>query len=254
MKRKTYVIIGVICSILCIACLAVAFWPQDDTDSIQNMVQLSEVEASSEAYCSPVDFATIQNENPDIYGWLYIPNTEISYPLLQREGDDSYYLDHESSGAWAEAGAIFTESSYNGKTFDDPVTLAYGHRMRSGAKFGRLQETFEDAESFLNHKEIIVYLPDRELHFQVFAAVPYTSNHIMSLYNFEKREDYEKFLKTVFDAQGNFREGVSVTPDDQLMILSTCLRWDSSRRYLVLGKLYTPDDFTANVDNHVTEK
>ncbi|MDO5392456.1 MAG: class B sortase [Eubacteriales bacterium] len=280
MKKKTCVMIGVICSVLCIVCLAAAFWPQDDTDPIQMMVELpksqpfpemdaqkplpeemtadietqQETEKKPEPYISPIDFEKIQNENPDIYAWLDVPDTEISYPLLQKEGDDTYYLKHDSSGAWAEAGAIFTQSSYNGKDFTDPVTVVYGHRMRSGAKFGRLQETFEDVESFQNHKEIVVYLPDRELHFQVFAAVPYSSKHIMSIYDFDKREDYEKFLKVIFDTPGNFRKNISITPDNQLMVLSTCLKWDSSRRYLVLGKLCESDDLPVKAGSHIVEQ
>lgn len=254
MKKKSYIILGSICVVLFVACLAVAFWPHDDTDPIQTMVQLPKAPAASQQeeqlpaeeeeqeskpapYVSPVDFEEIQAMNPDIYAWIDIPDTDISYPLLQKEGKDNYYLSHDSSGEKAAAGAIFTQSTYNGKDFSDPVTLVYGHRMNSGARFGRLQETFDDLESFNSHEKVVIYLPEGELHFQVFAAVPYKSEHIMTEYDFSNKENHEKFLEVIFESKGNFREGVSATAEDKLIILSTCLKWDASKRYLVLAKL-----------------
>lgn len=271
MKWKAYGIIGTVCLVLCILCLAVAFLPQDDTDPIQMMVELPksetppgfeiqtplpdetmggsettadlgterESEPELEPYVSPIDFEKIQSENSDIYAWIHIPDTEISYPLLQRKKDDVYYLSHDSSGAAAEAGAIFTESSYNSKTFDDPVTVVYGHRMNSGARFGELQEIFSDPESFQKHEKIVVYTPEQEFHYQIFAAVPYKKNHILSNYNFYDRSEFDSFLNVIFKTEGgaNFRKDVSVTSEDRLLVLSTCLKWDASRRYLVLAKL-----------------
>ena len=36
----------------------------------------------------PVDFDELQAMNPDIYAWVTIPDTDISYAVLQREGDE----------------------------------------------------------------------------------------------------------------------------------------------------------------------
>ena len=92
----------------------------------------SQPEATEEPYVSPIDFASLQGQNPDIYGWLRIPNTEFDFPLVQREGDDSFYLTHGSDGEENPAGAIFTESAYNSTDMEDPVTVAYGHQMHRG--------------------------------------------------------------------------------------------------------------------------
>ena len=95
---------------------------------------------SAVPYVSPIDFASLQKENPDIYAWLYIPGTEFDFPILQRAGDDDYYLTHDSDGNDNSMGAIFSESSYNDGKMDDPATVLYGHQMLAGTMFGKLQQ------------------------------------------------------------------------------------------------------------------
>ena len=77
------------------------------------------------------DFIALQAQNPDIYAWLYIPGTDINYPVCQST-NDVYYLTHNTQGGLDANGALYTESAYNGKGFTDPVTVIYGHNMRTG--------------------------------------------------------------------------------------------------------------------------
>ena len=85
----------------------------------------------------PIVFAALQQINPDAFAWIRIPGTAIDYPVLQREGDNSYYLDHTAEGIQAAEGAIFTED-YNTKTFEDVNTVIYGHDMKNGTMFQNL--------------------------------------------------------------------------------------------------------------------
>ena len=201
--------------------------------------QSSQPEATEEPYVSPIDFASLQEQNPDIYGWLRIPNTEFDFPLVQREGDDSFYLTHNSGGEEDSAGAIFTESAYNSTDMEDPVTVAYGHQMHAGTMFGKLQATYSQENALEDYGEIIVYLPDREYHYQVFAAVPYDNRHILYNYDFTDSRRYNAFLNSIFEVRelGAVRNReISVTPEDHLLVLSTCLTGNDNKRYLVLAK------------------
>lgn len=191
-------------------------------------------------YVSPVDFESLQAMNSDIYAWLYIPDTRINYPILQREGDDGYYLKHGSDGAPNKAGAVFTESTYNERGFSDPVTVIYGHIMRSGDIFGELQMIYSTPGGLEKNQEIIVYLPEKELRYQVFAAIPFNMQHILYYHDFSDPDVFQAFLDQVLSVRSinaSFDETVEVSTGDQLLILSTCLQGDSKQRYLVLAKL-----------------
>ncbi len=190
-------------------------------------------------YVSPVDFEDLWEMNPEIYAWLYIPDTKVNYPILQREGDDAFYLKHDSEGRYSKAGAVFTESAYTRKDFSDPVTLVYGHDTRAGDMFGSLQTTYSTREGMEAHRDITVYLPEQELHYEVFAAVPHDMLHILYYNDFTDPEVLEAFLEQVLSVRSInacIDHSVEVTAQDRLLILSTCLRGDSQQRYLVLAK------------------
>lgn len=70
----------------------------------------------------PVDFDSLQKENPDIYAWITIPDTVIDYPIVQSSEDNAYYLNHSAEKTDSASGAIYSEN-YNKKNFDDPITL-----------------------------------------------------------------------------------------------------------------------------------
>lgn len=193
---------------------------------------------TEDPYVSPIDFASLQAQNPDIYGWLRIPGTEFDFPLVQRQGDDSFYLTHDSDGNESSAGAIFTESAYNSTTMEDPVTVAYGHQMHAGTMFGKLQETYSQENALEDYGEVIVYLPEKELHYQVFAAVPYDNRHILYNYDCTDSRRFNAFLNSIYEVReigAQFASGVTVSTDDKVLVLSTCLAGNSQRRYLVLA-------------------
>ena len=40
---------------------------------------------------NPIDFASLQAINPDVYAWITIEGTNVDYPVVQRTDDDNYY-------------------------------------------------------------------------------------------------------------------------------------------------------------------
>ena len=197
-------------------------------------------EVSAAPYESPVDFASLWEVNQDVYAWLDIPGTEISYPVAQHPEEDEYYLRRDLEGNYSSEGTLFTEKTYNGTDFSDPATIIYGHQMQSGTMFGKLQEIYSDPASFDAHQEIIIYLPEEEKHYAVFASVPYDKWHILYNYDFSDPEMFQAFLDKIYATRSLnavFSQSAEISADDRLLILSTCLKGDSNKRYLVLAVL-----------------
>lgn len=206
--------------------------------AIQPTIAQTLPEESLPPYESPIDFEALQAVNPDVCGWLDIPDTDISYPILLRETDNGYYLDHAENGYASAAGCIFVEN-YNHRELTDPALAIYGHHLRNGAYFGNLQNLFETKEGFEAHRNIIVYTPDREIHFQVFAAVPYSNAHLLYTYHFANRYEFRDFIQRVSDIRSfSAQIDLDALPEfgQQLVILSTCLKGDNTQRCLVIGK------------------
>lgn len=189
-------------------------------------------------YESPVDFAALWEQNPEIVAWLDIPDTIISYPVLRSGTDNGYYLNRNVDGLPDVNGSLFVED-YNSPELTDPVTIIYGHRMLSGAFFGTLQSTYETYESFDDHRFIRLFLPDREEWYSVVAAVPYNNNHILYNYDFTLEWDHYSFFDRVYSVRAMSAQiDRNAYPEfgSKCLILSTCLAGNRNNRYLVIGK------------------
>lgn len=242
---KRFFIPGVVLAVISIVCAALAVYIYTDDGKVAGGPDTNSVSSAiadeQKPYLSPVDFDSLYKKSEDVCGWLTIPETDISYPVAQHKTNDSYYLKRSLDGVRSINGTLFTEKTYNSTDFNDPVTAIYGHDMKSGAMFGLLQEQYETSAGFEEHKEIIVYCPDKELHYEVFAATAYSKRHILHYYgSFKEKETIDEFVDELYNIRAfgaHFDNNISVSSSDRLLILSTCLKGDISRRYLVVARL-----------------
>ncbi|MBQ8696898.1 MAG: class B sortase [Clostridia bacterium] len=188
---------------------------------------------------NPIDFENLWGYNTDIYAWIEVPGTPIDYPILQSDESSDYYHRRNWLGQSDVAGCIYTQY-YNRKDFTDPNTVIYGHYMWNGTFFGSLHD-FRDPEFFAQNRYIYIYIPGHALKYEIFAAYEYDNRHILNAYNFSSDEEFEKYLQTCLNPASmsrNVLEGVTLTSEDRIVTLSTCLaNGDSSKRYLVQGVL-----------------
>ena len=243
--RKRYVVAGILAAAGLI-CGGIAYYQyyQDahagqEYEKIKEKVVTEEPEETPKSTVEiPIDFQTLQNMNPDIYAWIKVPGTVIDYPIAQSETDNTYYLNHSVEYDENKAGAIFTED-YNTKTFEDPNTVIYGHGMANGSMFDGLHQ-YMDRDFFDQNKEVIIYMPDKILHYQIFAAYLYDNRHLLQSFNFDNKDIYQAYLDMVFgirDMKSNIDTAASVTADDKFITLSTCYAGMDNRRYLVQAVL-----------------
>lgn len=187
---------------------------------------------------NPVDFASLQERNPEIYAWISVPNTEIELPVFQSNSDDLFYLNRDIDGKKSRLGSLFTQSA-NKRDFSDPVTVIYGHNYYSGGMFTNLHY-FEDKEFFDENEYFYIYTPDRKLTYRIVSAYKYDDRHILNSFDFSDEAVVEEYFDYVLHPLAmlrNVREDAILSKDDKLVVLSTCLTGGYSGRYLVNGVL-----------------
>ena len=68
----------------------------------------------------------LSNEHDDSVGWLYVPDTNIDYPIMQ-SGDNDYYTRRATDGSYLYAGSLFMDyfmnHSYGWLTTENDVRL-----------------------------------------------------------------------------------------------------------------------------------
>lgn len=184
-----------------------------------------------------INFDLLKQTSADVYSWIEIPDTEVAFPIVQHPKNNGYYLRRAINGAYDVTGCIYTQN-YNSTEFTDDNTVIYGHYMDDGTKFGSLL-SYMDAEFFENHRRIDIYTETEWLSYEVFAALPFDTRHILRAYP-TSEDPYADFLRDVYDssdARTIIADDVTVDPEkDRIITLSTCLK-TGSRRYLVLAKL-----------------
>ncbi|MGB4441511.1 MAG: SpaA isopeptide-forming pilin-related protein [Coriobacteriia bacterium] len=88
--------------------------------------------------------------NPDVIGYLSIPDTDLHEPVVQTT-DNVTYLTHAADGDADARGAIFADyrsPRYVGDSSRE--TLLHGHNMRDGSMFGVLA-SYGDADFWAAH-------------------------------------------------------------------------------------------------------
>lgn len=250
-NKKIFIAIGTVAGIAAIACATfgiVRYMEEQNAgdeyiairDDVKN--DTSEVTDESEEGDTPVeipiDFDALKERNPDVYAWITVPDTNIDYPILHSDSDNSYYLTHTIDNEEKAEGAIFTEN-YNNTDFEDPNTLIYGHDMKNGSMFQNLLN-YQDRDYFDEHRDIVIYTPDAIRYYTVFAAYPYDDRHILQSFNFALTSVYQQYLDMVFsirDMSSIIDTSMDVTTDDRIITLSTCYGNQHDKRFLVQAVL-----------------
>lgn len=194
-------------------------------------------EPEEEPYVSPLDFDEIRKPNQDIYAWLEIQDTDIRYPVAQHPTDDEYYLNHTIEGKNRLPGSIYTEK-WNSRDFSDFLTVIYGHNMKNGTMFGTLRK-FRQASYVAEHPIISLYTPEGEYHYRIFAAVTYSNAYLPIAFDYTTEAGRQGFIDSIMnvrDLSSYIDREAQVTPDDRLVVLSTCVGNDAYR-LLVVGVL-----------------
>lgn len=162
-------------------------------------------------------------------GWIYIPDTNINYPIMQAE-DNEYYLHRSYDGSYLYSGSIYLDWRCK-SDFSGDVNMLYGHNMQNGSMFADVTK-FIDSNYFDSHDygwlttENAVYKID-------FFSVSQPENYD-SFY--DVNADVNSWLDNLRSESFIWRN-LEFSNEDKFISLSTCTGSEGSSRTVLTGKL-----------------
>jgi len=179
-----------------------------------------------------IDFEPLKAINSDIVAWLRNPGTMIDYPVMKAD-DYSYYLRRLPDGTANTNGSLFIDYN-NASDFSEPLTVIYGHHMKSGRMFGSLKG-YKVQGYYEEHPTMYLYTEQRNyrvdlLYGCVISARQWRTKAFMCAENVDTLIAYAAD-NTTFKSYDKYEEG------DRIVALSTCSYEFDGARYVVIGRL-----------------
>ena len=176
-----------------------------------------------------MDFSALRQQNPDVLGWILIPGTRVSYPVVQGT-DNSYYLNHTWRGGKNSVGAIFMECR-NSSDLSDFNTIIYGHRMNNRSMFGTLSQY--KSRSYWQAHPYVYLTDDSGTHrYEIFAAGEVSVDSDVYRLGLRSDSSRQSFLDSCL-ALSALNTGVTPHTYDKVLTLSTCTGNGHATRWVV---------------------
>ncbi len=188
---------------------------------------LPDVENERKQLPLSVDFQALQALNPDVVGWIYLPDSRINYPVVRGE-DNDFYMNHMYDLEWNPGGAIFMDYRCDLDSANVPI---YGHHMKDGSMFENLQ-MYADQAWYDTHSVIWYFTPDGVYQLLPFAASVTTHDSVGYQIEFEDNAQREAWVNGRIE-ESDFVTDVRPGKVDTILTLATCAYDFEQARYLV---------------------
>ena len=162
--------------------------------------------------------------NPDLVGWVKIPQTAINYPVMQTPMTPEYYLYRNFYKERSDRGCIFAQSTCDIDAPSDNVTI-YGHCMKDGSMFAGLAN-YTYQSYWKDHPAVQFDSLYESRSYRVFAVFKTSANpgEGFAYHTFVDAASPADFTSFVSQCKELAFYDTGITPEygDKLLCLSTC--------------------------------
>lgn len=181
-----------------------------------------------------IDFEALEKINPDVVGWIYIPDTRINYPIVKRCNDNDYYLSRLFDGNVNKSGSIFLDTRCS---LEDQHILIHGHNMGDGSMFRDLNQ-FRSRKFLDSHPSFWILTPEKAYEVQILSGSIVGLDSPVWQLDFPTVGSKQAWLSDCYDA-AYIRTPVQASASDQIVTLSTCSYEFDQARWILQGILKT---------------
>ena len=193
------------------------------------------------------EYAPLYLENPDLVGWIQIPNTLLNYPVMQTPNDPDFYLKRNFDKEYSDWGCIYVEEECDVFAPSDNVTI-YGHHMYDGSMLTAL--TNYSSRDYLKENPYIFFNTLLERRTYEIIAVFTTTASVGEGFRYhvfvdaDSPEEFDEYIRQCKNLS-LYRIEATAKYGDKLITLSTCEYTQVNGRFVVVAKLIETEDMES---------
>ena len=176
-----------------------------------------------------VDHAKLKSMNSEYVGWINIPDTTVSYPVVKTT-DNKKYLSRSFEGNWSGSGTIFMDY-YNKPDWNDFHTIIYGHHMNNKTMFWTLNQ-YRKSDFWNSHPTVEIY-HDGNVYvyttFSFYKAQVDDDSYWLTYSGDQDKSDWLGWIKS----SSMYTSDLDVRINDHIITLSTCVDADGPDRWVL---------------------
>lgn len=212
--------IGVAIAVAAAACLVALFVLHGKAASPEPAPNAQDTQ---ESRWPEVDWGYWQEVNPDVVGWISIPGTSISQPVVQASASSpDWYLSHDVYGNWNPWGAIFIDADCTEGLLGSPNAVVYGHHMNDGTMFAELAN-YTDQAWAAEHATVLVQTPTEKRAYKVRFADTVSNWTLPKRVEFLDKTDFDSWYSDGLSSAAAVVDGEEEA--EQTISLVTCSFW-----------------------------
>lgn len=166
--------------------------------------------------------------------WIEIPDTDIDYPIMQKQGDPEYYLRRNYKGEYSYSGTPFLDENCNIRLSKN--LIVYGHNMKDGTMFSELTK-YKDLKFCMEHQAMKLTIDGITYNYTLYAVCSVDASE--GWYTFTGQTSEDNFAELISHIQ-NRSSYISFTEQaeygDHFLTLSTCDYASDNSRLIVIAK------------------
>lgn len=228
MKNRGWkIVILVLCIIICIL-LYINF--KNRNTSYLYVGEIDKIEDNVDDldyYKNIINSARKKYNNNDVVGILEINNTDYIVPVMQGD-DNKYYLKHTPYGEKSSMGSVYLD--YRVDIDSSKKLLIYGHNSSNVDMPFKILEEFYDRDYYDNHKYVEVTTSNTKKKYEIFSVFVETSDFSYMDITFDNDDEYLNHINNL-KSKSMYDTGVTLSKDDEILILQTCSEYPDYRNY-----------------------
>lgn len=168
------------------------------------------------------------NENfSNSVGWLYIPDTQINYPVMF-SGDNDYYLHRAVDGSYLRVGSVFLAGNCK-SDFSGKYNILYGHNMSDGSMFADVMKYID--HSFFDTHDYALLTTETDVYRIDFFSLSQPDS-TDSFYDISA--DFDVWRENLRRSSYIWRQ-TEMSENNRFVSLSTCTGSEGDSRTVLTG-------------------